>query len=67
MKETGQPLVSHQTNNSKYNKGFLESEVTKKSIATYLRVIEYAKVFPSEFEDIFGKWILRHTFGYKNE
>jgi hypothetical protein len=37
---------------------FDRNEVTKKSVATYLRVLESAKVFPSDFEDLFGKWVL---------
>ena len=37
---------------------FDNNEVTKKSIATYLWFLESSKVFPSEFEIIFGKYIL---------
>ena len=37
---------------------FDNNEVTKKSIATYLRFLESFKVFSSEFEIIFGKYIL---------
>lgn len=39
---------------------FDRNEVTKKSVATYLRFLESAKVFPSDFEDLFGKFILIH-------
>ena len=44
---------------------FDNNEVTKKSIATYLWFLESSKVFPSEFEIIFGmrKWRVGRTLG----